>query len=120
MPTISNTIPNAVPVKASVVLDALGDDLGAWLMPISTSTPHTYKSGQNCCPDTKFPPLHHNSNVAVLLIFFGAVLRFTMQQQSELPSAHAQTAEAAPFSCNVCQRSYTRIDHLARHYRSRK
>jgi Fungal Zn(2)-Cys(6) binuclear cluster domain len=25
-----------------------------------------------------------------------------------------------PFSCNICRRSYTRIDHLARHYRSRK
>lgn len=27
--------------------------------------------------------------------------------------------ENAPFSCNVCRRSYTRVDHLARHYRSR-
>ena len=25
-----------------------------------------------------------------------------------------------PFSCNICRKSYTRIDHLARHYRSRK
>ena len=25
-----------------------------------------------------------------------------------------------PFSCNVCKRSYTRVDHLARHYRSRE
>ena len=23
-----------------------------------------------------------------------------------------------PFSCNICKRSYTRVDHLARHYRS--
>lgn len=26
----------------------------------------------------------------------------------------------APFACNVCKRNYTRVDHLARHYRSRK
>ena len=25
-----------------------------------------------------------------------------------------------PFQCNVCRRSYSRIDHLARHYRSRQ
>jgi uncharacterized Zn-finger protein len=25
----------------------------------------------------------------------------------------------SPFKCNVCQRSYSRIDHLARHFRSR-
>jgi hypothetical protein len=24
-----------------------------------------------------------------------------------------------PFSCNICKRSYSRIDHLARHHRSR-
>lgn len=24
-----------------------------------------------------------------------------------------------PFSCNVCKQSYSRVDHLARHYRSR-
>lgn len=26
----------------------------------------------------------------------------------------------SPFACNVCNRSYRRVDHLARHYRSRK
>lgn len=26
----------------------------------------------------------------------------------------------SPFSCNVCKKSYTRIDHLARHHRSRE
>ena len=26
----------------------------------------------------------------------------------------------APFACNVCKRSYSRIDHLARHHRSRR
>lgn len=26
----------------------------------------------------------------------------------------------APFACNVCKRSYSRVDHLARHHRSRK
>jgi uncharacterized Zn-finger protein len=26
----------------------------------------------------------------------------------------------APFACNACGRSYSRLDHLARHYRSRE
>ena len=25
-----------------------------------------------------------------------------------------------PFVCNICKKSYTRVDHLARHHRSRK
>jgi len=25
-----------------------------------------------------------------------------------------------PFVCNICKKSYSRIDHLARHYRSRE
>lgn len=28
--------------------------------------------------------------------------------------------EVAPFSCNICKRNYSRVDHLARHYRSRE
>lgn len=28
--------------------------------------------------------------------------------------------QPGPFKCNVCQRTYARIDHLARHFRSRK
>lgn len=28
--------------------------------------------------------------------------------------------QSSPFSCNLCGRSYTRLDHLARHFRSRK
>jgi uncharacterized Zn-finger protein len=45
---------------------------------------------------------------------------------TELPPASAGIEQierghtANPFSCNVCKRSYTRVDHLARHYRSRK
>lgn len=27
--------------------------------------------------------------------------------------------QPGPFKCNVCQRTYARIDHLARHFRSR-
>lgn len=30
-----------------------------------------------------------------------------------------KNSQASPFSCNVCGRSYTRLDHLARHFRSR-
>lgn len=26
----------------------------------------------------------------------------------------------SPFKCNVCQRTYARIDHLSRHFRLRK
>jgi hypothetical protein len=39
------------------------------------------------------------------------------------PGGIAQSGEAPPenpFSCNVCKRTYTRVDHLARHYRSRR
>lgn len=41
----------------------------------------------------------------------------------EQPGTQAATttgSENAPFKCNICQRNYTRVDHLARHYRSRK
>lgn len=41
----------------------------------------------------------------------------------EQPCTQAATttgSENAPFKCNICQRNYTRVDHLARHYRSRK
>ena len=30
-----------------------------------------------------------------------------------------EDSQAHPFSCNVCRRSYKRLDHLARHFRSR-
>lgn len=30
-----------------------------------------------------------------------------------------QDLRSAPFACNVCKRSYSRVDHLARHHRSR-
>lgn len=30
-----------------------------------------------------------------------------------------QDLRNAPFACNVCKRSYSRVDHLARHHRSR-
>lgn len=29
-------------------------------------------------------------------------------------------ARGNPFVCNICKKSYSRIDHLARHYRSRE
>jgi len=28
-------------------------------------------------------------------------------------------AKISPFACNVCGKNYSRVDHLARHYRSR-
>jgi uncharacterized Zn-finger protein len=30
----------------------------------------------------------------------------------------AATPEPNPFSCNICKKTYSRVDHLARHYRS--
>ena len=29
-------------------------------------------------------------------------------------------ASANPFCCNICKRTYKRVDHLSRHYRSRQ
>jgi uncharacterized Zn-finger protein len=42
---------------------------------------------------------------------------FAITASERLPVT--KEAQANPFSCNVCRRSYTRLDHLARHFRSR-
>jgi hypothetical protein len=34
-------------------------------------------------------------------------------------SSLTKETQANPFTCTVCRRSYTRLDHLARHFRSR-
>ncbi|KAK7899769.1 hypothetical protein LTR67_003514 [Exophiala xenobiotica] len=34
------------------------------------------------------------------------------------PASHDGAVDSSPFCCNICKRSYTRVDHLARHYRS--
>lgn len=41
-------------------------------------------------------------------------------RDSTQPVSNDESQSANPFSCNVCGKSYTRIDHLARHYRSRQ
>lgn len=45
----------------------------------------------------------------------------TMEEDAEVVDvAEVDETSANPFVCNVCKRSYSRIDHLARHYRSRE
>jgi hypothetical protein len=39
---------------------------------------------------------------------------------SMIPSSNNDTLNPKPFVCNVCKNSFSRIDHLARHCRSRK
>ncbi|KIW14284.1 hypothetical protein PV08_07066 [Exophiala spinifera] len=41
-----------------------------------------------------------------------------MNQARPQVSTSGGTVSSSPFSCNVCKKSYTRIDHLARHFRS--
>lgn len=44
-----------------------------------------------------------------------------IEHEQHIPgSSSTATHGNAPFACNVCKRNYTRVDHLARHYRSRK
>lgn len=36
------------------------------------------------------------------------------------PITRVQAVSDKPFVCNICKRSYSRLDHLARHHRARK
>lgn len=42
-----------------------------------------------------------------------------MMDSSHKPSYEAQSSGAGRYQCTQCQRTYTRVDHLARHVRSR-
>jgi len=52
----------------------------------------------------------------------GDVIQYEGQDNTQSPYSTTESdpgKSASPFSCNVCGRSYSRVDHLARHYRSR-
>ncbi|KIW99953.1 uncharacterized protein Z518_10881 [Rhinocladiella mackenziei CBS 650.93] len=42
----------------------------------------------------------------------------TIELSGSSTSPHHDGTDTNPFSCNICKRSYMRVDHLARHYRS--
>lgn len=44
-----------------------------------------------------------------------------VQGQEDAPAEPPVTKSQMnhPFVCNICKRSYSRVDHLARHHRSR-
>lgn len=51
-----------------------------------------------------------------LLIAMGDAIHFEGQDntQSTYSEIESEVGKAAPFKCNVCNRSYSRVDHLAR------
>lgn len=42
------------------------------------------------------------------------------EQHVMVPNMEVEISKSNPFVCNLCQKTYGRIDHLARHFRSRK
>jgi hypothetical protein len=43
------------------------------------------------------------------------------QDETQSPYTNTESeAGKSPFACNICKRNYSRVDHLARHYRSRE
>lgn len=41
------------------------------------------------------------------------------QPPGSFQNAEADSVPGNPFTCNICKRTYTRLEHLARHIRSR-
>ncbi|TVY86961.1 Early growth response protein 1-B [Lachnellula willkommii] len=51
----------------------------------------------------------------------GDAMQYEGQDNCQTPYSTTESEagkNASPFSCNVCKRNYSRVDHLARHYRS--
>jgi uncharacterized Zn-finger protein len=53
--------------------------------------------------------------MADILVRYG-----TVQEELQGPSGPNEPEKNSSYVCKICNQSYTRVDHLSRHYRSRK